>query len=83
MSIEATLRGDPGSVFMVTSQRLNELTILNISFFSMILFRQFLFGSQGHNTVTKASILESLYDFEENKKHIHRYYLHVKYQKET
>ena len=32
MSIEATLRGDPGSVFMVTSQRLNELTILNISF---------------------------------------------------
>ena len=32
MSIEATLRGDPGSVFMVTSQRLNELTIFNISF---------------------------------------------------
>ena len=35
-------------------------------------YRQFLFGSQGHNLVTKASIMESLYDFEETKSHIHR-----------
>ena len=54
MSIEATLKGDPGSVFMVASHR------------------QFLFGSQGKNLVTKASILESLYNFEERKNHIHR-----------
>ena len=55
MSIEATMRGDPGSVFMVTSHR------------------QFLFGSQGANLVTEASIMDSLYEFEESKKHIHRY----------
>ena len=35
MSIEATLRGDPGSVFMVTSQRLYELTIMNLSILAL------------------------------------------------
>ena len=54
MSIEATMRGDPGSVFMVSSHR------------------QFLFGSQGKHLVTKASIMDSLYNFEEKRNHIHR-----------
>ena len=31
-----------------------------------------MFGTQGKNLVTRASILESLYDFEESKKHVHR-----------
>ena len=54
MSLEATLRGDPGSVFMVSTPR------------------QFLYGAQGKNLVTKASIMESLYEFEENSRHVHR-----------
>ena len=54
MSVEATLRGDPGSVFMVSTPR------------------QFLYGAQGKNLVTKASIMESLYEFEENSRHVHR-----------
>ena len=54
MSVEATLRGDPGSVFMVSTPR------------------QFLLGAQGKNLVTKASIMESLHDFEENSRHVHK-----------
>ena len=70
MSIEATLRGDPGSVFMVTSQRYqNELAKIYKDEYH---FRQFLFGSQGKNLVTRASIMESLFDFEERRKHVHR-----------
>ena len=69
MSVEATLRGDPGSVFMVSTPRLVKVSLGPVT---DILFRQFLFGAQGKNLVTKASIMESLYEFEENSRHVHR-----------
>ena len=53
-TIEATCRGDPGAVFMVSTPR------------------QFLFGAQGKNLVTKASVMESLYGFETSTSHVHR-----------
>ena len=52
-SVEATCRGDPGAVFMVSTPR------------------QFLYGAQGKNLITKASIMESLNSFEENSRHVH------------
>ena len=71
MSVEATLRGDPGSVFMVSTPRSVSLVSSSPSLTS-VLFRQFLYGAQGKNLVTKASIMESLYEFEENSRHVHR-----------
>jgi len=53
-TVEATCRGDPGAVFMVSTPR------------------QFLYGAQGKNLVTKSSIMESLYSFEEKNRHVHR-----------
>ena len=71
MSVEATLRGDPGSVFMVSTPRSVSLVSSSPSL-TYVLFRQFLYGAQGKNLVTKASIMESLYEFEENSRHVHR-----------
>ena len=69
MSVEATLRGDPGSVFMVSTPRSVAVSALPVT---NILLRQFLYGAQGKNLVTKASIMESLYEFEESSRHVHR-----------